>query len=386
MKAVFHFSKSKYCLAWQCPKLLWLSKYKPECKPQDASLEARFRTGNSVGDLAMGLFREYTEVTAFQEDGKQDLDKMKERTKECVENGTQTLCEASFDYNGLYCAVDILRKEKNGWAIYEVKSSTHASQVYSADIAYQKYVLEHCGIPVTGTYLVCINSDYVRGQELDLQQLFQIIDLSVEVAEEIKKVPDLLAEAESVCALADEPAIGIGTHCRDPYDCGFWDYCTRDLPKPNVFDLYRIDFKKALELCRQGKAGFDTLLYDNSITNAKHKRHMLHAVSEQPDEVDAEHIKEYLDTLSYPLYFLDFETMQLPVPEFEGTRPYEQVPFQYSLHYIEYEGGPLLHKEFLAESGTDPRRAIAERLCEDIPKDVCTTAYNKGFECTEHWI
>ena len=79
---------------------------------------------------------------------------------------------------------------------------------------------------------------------------------------------------------------------------------------------------------------------------------------------------------------MDFETIQPLVPQFEGTKPYAQIPFQYSLHYIEYEGGPLLHKEFLAESGTDPRRAIAERLCEDIPMNVCVTAYNKAFECT----
>ena len=89
-----------------------------------------------------------------------------------------------------------------------------------------------------------------------------------------------------------------------------------------------------------------------------------------------------MDTLSYPIYFLDFETTQAVIPEFEGTKPYQQIPFQYSLHYIEYEGGPLLHKEFLAESGTDPRRAIAERLCEDIPMNVCVTAYNKAFECS----
>jgi hypothetical protein len=81
------------------------------------------------------------------------------------------------------------------------------------------------------------------------------------------------------------------------------------------------------------------------------------------------------------MYFLDFETMQLAIPEFIGTKPFAQIPFQYSLHYIENEGGELKHKEFLAESGTDPRRAIAESLCRDIPRDVCVIAYNKSFEC-----
>ena len=109
---------------------------------------------------------------------------------------------------------------------------------------------------------------------------------------------------------------------------------------------------------------------------------MLHQVSDQPDDIDKDGIRDFMDTLSYPIYFLDFETTQAVIPEFEGTKPYQQIPFQYSLHYIEYEGGPLLHKEFLSESGTDPRRAIAERLCEDIPMNVCVTAYNKAFECS----
>lgn len=93
-------------------------------------------------------------------------------------------------------------------------------------------------------------------------------------------------------------------------------------------------------------------------------------------------IAKFLSTLSYPLYFLDFETMQPVIPEFQGTHPYQQIPFQYSLHYIEQEGGELKHKEFLGVSGEDPQRLIAESLCRDIPLDVCTTAYNKAFECT----
>lgn len=378
---MFYFSKSKYCLAWQCPKLLWLSKNKPELKTEDPSLQARFDEGNVVGDLAMSIFGDFTEVTAFKEDGKLDLDKMQELTRECIANGTENICEASFNYKGLYCAVDILRKENGGYAIYEVKSSTHASHIYAVDIAYQKYVLEQCGVKITGTYLVCINPEYVRGDELDLNGLFQIIDMSEEVNDELQNVPSLLLKAEQVYNSKDEPKKDIGEHCREPYKCGFWEYCTEALPKPNVFDLYRISFKKALKHYYNGQISFNDLLSDSCITNEKQLRQIQHNLSALPDEIDKGCINEFLDTLSYPLYFLDFETTQPVVPQFKGTKPYEQVPFQYSLHYIEYEDGPLLHKEFLAESGTDPRRAIAERLCEDIPMNVCVTAYNKGFEC-----
>ena len=378
---MFFFSKSRYCLAWQCPKLLWLNKYRPELKPEDPALQARFDAGNVVGDMAMGLFGDFTEVTAFKEDGKLDLNKMQELTKECIANGVENICEASFNYKGLYCAVDILRKEKGGYAIYEVKSSTHFSHIYAVDISYQKYVLQQCGVKVTGAYLICINPDYVLGDSLDINDFFQIIDVSAQVDDELKNVPSLLKKAQDVYNMNFEPYRDIGEWCRDPYECGFWGYCTKDLPTPNVFDLYRINFNKALELYYNGKTGFGDLLSDGGITNAKQLRQMLHGVSEQPDEIDKDGVRDFLDTLSYPLYFLDFESMQTTIPQFKGTKPNAQIPFQYSLHYIEYEGGPLLHKEFLAESGSNPLRDIAERLCEDIPKNVCVTAYKKSFEC-----
>ena len=378
---MFFFSKSRYCLAWQCPKLLWLSKFKPELKPEDPSLQARFDEGNVVGDLAMNLFGDFTEVTAYKDDGKLDLNKMQELTRECVANGVQNICEASFNYNGLYCAVDILRKEDDGYAIYEVKSSTHASHIYAVDIAYQKYVLEHCGLNIVGTYLICINSDYIRGEELNIDELFQIIDMSDDVNNEYQNVPSLLKKAEQIYSLKSEPDVDIGLHCRDPYECAFWGYCTKNLPTPNVFDLYRMGFEKAIKHYKQGQISYNDLMFDGGITNAKQLRQMLHQISEQKPDIDKDGIRDFLDTLSYPIYFLDFETTQAVIPEYEGIKPYQQIPFQYSLHYIEYEGGPLLHKEFLAESGTDPRRAIAERLCEDIPQNVCITAYNKGFEC-----
>lgn len=137
-------SKSKYCALRQCPKLAWLQKYKPEEQTITPDLQARFDAGNENGDLAMGLFGDFVEVTAYKGE-KLDLARMIERTKEEMDRGTEVICEASFSYDGLYCAVDILKREDVGWAIYEVKSSTDSEKdVYAADVAYQKYVLEHC--------------------------------------------------------------------------------------------------------------------------------------------------------------------------------------------------------------------------------------------------
>ena len=375
-----HLSKSKYCRLTQCAKLFWLDKNHPELKEVDPSREDRMTTGNEVGDLAMGLFGDFTEVTTLREDGSLDIPAMLEKTRACIESGAQVICEASFSDQGLYCAVDILRRQGDGYAIYEVKSSTHAAPIYGVDIAYQKYVLEHCGIKVTGTYLVCIDSGYVRGEELDIQQLFKIEDMSEAVALETPLIPSKLRLAEKTLAMEEEPVCDLGCHCRDPYDCEYWNYCSRHLPKPSVFDLYNIRFKKALEYYYNGLRSYQDLLSVPKL-NDKQMRQIQFELTNPAAYVDKDSIRDFLNTLSYPIYFLDFETMQEVIPQHPGTKPYQQIPFQYSLHYIEYPGGPLLHKEFLAVSGEDPRRAIAESLCRDIPANVCVTAYNKGFEC-----
>ena len=373
-------SKSKYCLLRQCPKLLWLDTYHRELKTVDPAVEARMVAGNEVGDLAMGLFGEYTEVTVMKEDGRPDISAMIQWTQRCIENSTENICEASFSFEGLYCAVDILRKENGGYAIYEVKSSTKEAEIYGVDIAYQKYVLEHCGINVTGTYLVCINSDYVRGEELDITQLFRIVDMSDWVKLETPLIPSRLKLAEKTLASENEPTCDIGEHCEDPYHCPYWEYCTQHLPKPSVFDLYRMSSKKKFEYYHKGMISYADMLAAPKL-NDKQLRQIQFELTDCGTYIDKGGIQDFLNTLSYPIYFLDFETMQQLIPQYPGTKPNQQIPFQYSLHYIEEPGGELKHKAFLAESGTDPRRSIAESLCRDIPMHTCVTAYNRGFEC-----
>lgn len=211
--------------------------------------------------------------------------------------------------------------------------------------------------------------------------MFAIKDVSESVEKEYKKIETVLKDAAQVMASETEPDVKIGKHCEYPYECPYFEYCTRALPKPSVFDLYNITFNKALKLHNDKLDSFEDLLASNRIENEKQIRQMEYALEDKGTYINREGIRDFLKKLSYPLYFLDFESVQPAIPEYIGTRPYMQIPFQYSLHYIEKEGGPLLHKEFLGVSGEDPRRAIAESLCRDIPMGVCVTAYNKGFEC-----
>ena len=376
------FSKSKYCGLWQCPKIAWLRKYKPDQMKMNEDIEERMRIGNVIGDLAMGIFGDYTEVTAYKGE-KIDLSKMIENTKLEMAKGTPVICEASFDFDGLYCAVDILRKENGGWAIYEVKSSTHEDkQVYAADVAYQKYVLESCGVNVTGTYIVCINNQYVFDGTLDISEFFKIADISEAVLFESANIRTNLDVAELILKSTTEPSIDLSTACNKPYRCGFWDYCSSHIPTPSVFNLYNLGFDKKIDFYKSGKIKYEDLILEEKITNKIQKRQMSFYLHDPGTYVDKDGINKFLNTLSYPLYFLDFETMMPVIPIFKDTKPYEQIPVQYSLHYIEKEDGELKHREFLAEADKDPRRALAERLCEDIPMNCCVTVYNKNFECT----
>ena len=380
-------SKSKYAKYCQCPKCLWMSVYKPEEEVIDPNSEARFENGTEVGDLAMGLLGDYVDVTTTKEDGKLDLKAMIEKTQQLMDSGTENICEASFSYDGNYCAVDILHRTDDGWAIYEVKSTSFPEfngkpaklEKYLPDVAYQKWVLTKCGINVTGVYLVCLNSDYVRGKELDLQRLFVVNKMDEMIANEYDKVEARQAEAKKVLQQTEEPEKDIWEGCKKPYDCAFFKYCSRHLPSPSVFDLYRMRFSDKLKYYRQGMITYEDIK-DEQLTPIR--RIQVDSVLKNEPHIEPGKIKRFVESLPYPLYFLDFETMQLAVPQFEGTKVYQQITFQYSLHIIEKEGGELIHKEHLGISGTDTRRALAEQLCKDIPMNVCTLAYNKAFERT----
>jgi hypothetical protein len=174
----------------------------------------------------------------------------------------------------------------------------------------------------------------------------------------------------------DEPDIDLSEHCMKPYGCAFFDYCKRQhgVPEdePTVFDLYRMNFAKKLEHYHAGRILFNDVREEKL---SDKQQMQVECTLTHTEQIDKEGIREFLDNLSYPLYFLDFETMQQPVPQYDGQRPYQQITFQYSLHIKPSETVDYEHREFLAHSdGSDPRRSLAEQLCKDIPMN-----FQSGF-------
>ena len=376
-----NLSKSKYTRYCQCPKMLWLDTYKKELAKEDPALERRFAEGNEVGDLAMGLLGDYVETTAYTDDGKLDIPVMLKNTKKYLAQGVENICEAAFSKNRCYCAVDILHKTSAGYEIYEVKSSAEIKDVYFLDCAYQKWVLENSGLNIERVFIAYINNKYVRRGDVDIHQLFNIGDVTDKLPPYYAAVNANVVAALEYIGKKDEPDMDLGEHCSKPYPCLYWEYCSRNLPKPSVFDLYNIRAKKADELYKQGIVSFGDIVNAGIKLNNIQNKQVTAEQFDLPTHVDKLGIKTFLDTLTYPLYFLDFESFQTCIPLYDGIHPFQQVPFQYSLHYILEPNGDLKHKEFLADENCDPRRALAERLVEDIPQNVCTLAYNKSFEC-----
>lgn len=367
-----NLSKSKYCNAFQCMKMLWLMEHKPE-KAEETSNESLLENGTAVGEVAKALFGNYIDIPFNK-----DLTKMINATNEAMKNNDIcNITEASFSYENNFCSVDILKKNHNYYEIYEVKSSTTLKEIYKEDVSYQYYVLTSLGYQVDKVCLVHINRHYSRSGNLELDKLFQIEDLTSIAKEKRKDVEKKIQEINQYIKKEEEKDI-IGKQCFDPYPCPFFHYCTKHLSNPNVFDLVGVNVNQKLKYYREGITSFESLL--NSEISDKAKEQIDFEINNKKDKVEVDSLKDFLDTLTYPLYFLDFETYQQTIPLYDGIHPYEQIPFQYSLHYIEKENGEVKHKEFLAEPGIDPRETLANSLVEDIPEDVCVLAYNMGFE------
>ena len=371
---MLHLSKSKYCASVRCPKAGWLTKHKPEVFDTSLLNTAVMEMGNEVGDLAMGLLGDYVEVPYG------DLSDMIAKTQALIDAGTPVIAEASFSYNGLFCSVDIL-KMLGGRRVefVEVKSTTAINDYYYHDVAFQYYVLTGLGYEVARVRIAHIDPTYVRHGRLEPDRLFKFEDLTADARSMQDGVRSSLEFLEGYLARTDEPDEPIDIKCCASPLCGYFGYCTRNLPRPNVFDISGIQVSTKLKLFDRGIVSFEDVESTAALKGDKmlQVRHELHDL---PPLVDRNGISAFLGQLSYPLYFLDFESFQSAIPPYDDTSPYQQIVFQYSLHFVEREGGELKHMEYLARPDGDPRRGLAEQLCRDIPLNACTMAYNMGFE------
>ena len=363
-------TKSLYCSLLSCDKCAWLSRHKPE-KYVEKKQEDVLQNGKEVGELARNLFGDF-DLIEFNK----NINTMIDETQESVERGTHIIAEASFRFENAFCSVDILKNDIDGVEVYEVKSSTEIQDIYLDDVAFQVYILRHLGYRVKKANIVYLNSEYVRHGDLELDKLFVIEDITELIKPREALVKDNITRILNNLNNKEEIENDIDSYCFKPYDCPFIEYCMKDLPKPNVFDIRRMKITDKLKLYKAGKISFEDLVNEN--INEKYLQQIDYELNDKDDYINKENIEDFLNKLSYPLYFLDFETYQQAIPLYDGVSPYMQIPFQYSLHYI--NDNTLEHTEFLGEEGTDPRRKLALSLISDIKPDTCVLAYNMSFE------
>jgi hypothetical protein len=375
-----NLSKSLYIRGLQCKKSLWLKlRNNSVLKQPDGSILSVFATGDKVGSLACDLFPNGEHMTYNNTTGAERVS----LTKKWLDEGVKTIYEATFEFDGVLVMVDILHKDVNGnYEIYEVKSSTEDKDIFKQDMSIQYYVLNGLGYSVSDVYITILNTDYVRGDELDIKQMFTHVKVTDEVLTLQGDIPATLGKFRDMLTDGlNEPDIDIGWHCKQPYKCDAMNYCwkqQRSIPEYSVFNVFSLTKKsKALGLYQEGIVNIEDIPDDMKLTD--NQQYKVDVWKAQKGVINKDAIKGFIGSISYPIYHFDFETLGPAIPSFKGMGPYEKYPFQYSLH-IEQEDGSLEHKEYLATPGQDPREVISKRMVEDIPKDACVMAFNISFE------
>jgi hypothetical protein len=364
-------TKSKYLAGLQCPKLLWVQFHEPERIPDtDAVTQYIFDQGHLVGELAKKLFPGSTDIP--HDDFTANVNKTEELLKERI-----PLYEAGILSGEIYSRIDVLNPaNENEWDIIEVKSSTFDKKVHIDDVSFQKYCCETHGLKIRKCFLALINNKYVKNGEIDPHGLFIIHDVTdrvIAVSEDIRdRIDTMLETVESTNC----PEVSIGKYCREPYECPLVE-CWESLPEDSIFTLY-YGGKKCFDLFSEG------ILTVKDIPDSYkmgEKQHIQRAcvISGEPF-VNKEGIREFISSLKYPLYFLDFETIGPAVPLFDGTRPYQDTPFQFSLHVINSEDAVPDHFSFLASGPDDPRPSVLTELKRLLGDTGSIVVYNQGFE------
>jgi len=363
-------TKSKYLIGLQCYKYLWIVCNEPDKLPPDSlSTKYKFEQGNIVGQYAKKLYPNGEDIPPFP--FKDNIG----RTKELL-NERKPLFEAGILFENCFSRIDILVPvEDDKWDIIEVKSSGEVKDQYIDDVSFQRYCCEKFGIKIRKCFLMHINREYTREDEIKPDRLLETEDITSKVEEIIIGIQERINKMIEVINSDTCPDIPIGKQCNNPYDCPLIEYCWGFLSPENVFELYNC--RKCFQLFKEGVISIKDIPDDFKL-NDKQKVQRDCAISGRPF-VNKEEIKQFLDTLQSPLYYFDFETYASVIPFFDGTKPNQKIPFQFSLHIVKKDGS-IKHISYLADTNKDPRPEILQKMKEVLGNKGSIITYHKSFE------
>ncbi|SYZ71923.1 conserved hypothetical protein [Candidatus Zixiibacteriota bacterium] len=364
-----YLTKTDFIEYLQCSKCLWLKKKRPDLYiapvPTDFE-ESKIEEGQEVELLAHSLFPNGTLVSS-------ELEQSLLETKRLIDSHTSPIFQATtVSNNNCLARIDILRfnADTDKWDIYEVKSSTEVktdrSHNHIKDVTFQKLVLEQSGVSVDRTFIVHLNKEYRRAGKLNVKELLKIHDVSEDVqkaadntAAEMLEALTLLNKDQIDLVFCDCLYLTRGNHCSS------FGVFNPDVPDYSVHDILRIRPEKIKTIIQSGIVKIEDVSDSFKLTDIQNNQ--VQVARSQKPQIDHDAIKKLLDSLSYPLYFLDYETYCAAIPILDGYGPYQHIPFQVSIHKL-HKDGTLQHYEYLGTS-------IA-----DVPGNLLE--YLKGIDCS----
>lgn len=363
-------TKSKYLNGLQCAKRLWLEERAPQhLATGGGSRDITRMQGFQIGRLAR------TRYPGGRLIGGSGMEAVRQ-TQTALYHGATCLFEATFVYDDILVRCDILRKLPGGrWELIEVKSTTTIKPHHLHDAAVQKYVVSGAGLPVQAVKLMYVNSQGCVFP--DLASFFCETDVTRAVARLLRKLPQTVERMRDQLAQPQPPPVWIGAHCDYPYLCPAKSHCWQDVPPQSIFTIPRLSARKIALLVRKGILSIHDI--PRRFPLSPPQRAYVARVQAGTPLIDVAAIARRLDELRFPIYFLDFETYAYAVPRFWGMRPYQQLPFQYSLHVLEADG-TVRHRDYLHQDGSDPRSALAHALVSQIGPSGSVMVYNARFE------
>jgi hypothetical protein len=364
-------SKSKYLNGLQCHRYLWLLFNDKGKVPQpDTSTQHVFDEGHRIGELAKGLFLDGIDLSG--EDFIGNLNKTKE-----LLSSNRPLFEPGFYVDGYFSRLDILNPVVDGkWDIYEVKGSTQVNDINIHDVSFQRHCAQKAGLSIGRCFIIHINNGYVKNGDINTRELFTIEDITAQVDDIASSVEDCSEEMWEVIASPMCPEVEVGPHCNEPYNCPV-TWCWDLLPDHDIFNLHR-GGKKCLEMFNKGIFFVKDIPGDIKLSAAQQIQQICE-IEKQP-YIDKEAIQEFINSLQYPLYYLDFETFNPAIPIYDGARPYQKVPFQFSLDVVQNPSAEPEHYGFLGDGTQDPRSPFLAELKRDIGDHGNIVVYNQSFE------
>lgn len=372
----YHLSKSRFQSGRQCHKRLWLEVYRRDLIQVSASSQARFDEGNRFGELS----RELLGGGAVIEAGPLESERAQAETRALLEQPVAQVArifEAAFEHDGVRVRADALLRGDAGDELVEVKSSTSVKDEYLWDCAVQSWVMRGADLALERIHVGHVNNQFVLEHEGDYRGLLHREDVTCRVEPLIAEVPGIVRTLEAVIA-GEQPAISTGKHCSDPYPCPFIAHCKSQEPAGPEYPVAILPRggKLAEQLQADGLLDLrevpeDRLKNETHIRVARATRNGQALVS--PD------LASTLDALPFPRHYLDYETISPTVPRWIGTKPFQQIPFQFSCH-VEQADASIDHKEFLDISGDSPIPDFVDALIEACGTEGPILVWNQGFE------